>query len=58
MISIITVTIFIVIFVIKFLTVLQLQDISAFEHLSDNVESSDPISDVMFSIGVDGMKFT
>lgn len=38
--SILAVSFFIVIFIIKFLTVLQLQDIVAFEHLTDNLESS------------------
>jgi len=38
--SIITVSAFIAIFVVKLLAVLQLQDITAFEHETDNIESA------------------
>ena len=57
-ISIIAVSIFIVIFIVKFLSVLQLQDITAFEHLTDNLESSEPILSVMFAMTIDGLGMT
>ena len=56
--SIIAVSIFIVIFIVKFLSVLQLQDITAFEHLTDNLESSEPILSVMFAMTIDGLGMT
>ncbi len=56
--SIIAVTVFIVIFIFKLLAVLHLQDITAFEHLTDNLESAEPIENIMLAMTIDGLNMT
>ena len=50
--------VFFVIFVLKLLSVIQLQSIIAFEHLTDNLESAQPIDDIMFAVTIDGLNMT
>lgn len=57
-ISIVAFLLFFVIFVFKLLSVIQFQSITAFEHLTDNLESSQPIEDIMFAVTIDGLNMT